>query len=109
MIRKHGTGVEVVWKILAARHDAAMAHPDTHEDERWMREALLEAAAAERHGDVPIGAVVVHAGRVIGRSRNEREHRSDPTAHAEILALRDAAAALGSWRVLDSTDRKSVV
>ena len=68
-----------------------------------MREALLEAQAAQAHGDVPIGAVVVHAGRVIGRGHNEREHREDPTAHAEVLALREAAAALGSWRVLDST------
>ncbi len=75
---------------------------DPQEDERWMREALLEARAAEGHGDVPIGAVVVHAGHIIGRGHNEREHRADPTAHAEVLALRAAAAALGSWRVLDS-------
>lgn len=68
-----------------------------------MGEALLEAQAAQAHGDVPIGAVVVHAGRIIGRGRNEREHRADPTAHAEVLALREAAATLGSWRVLDST------
>ena len=68
-----------------------------------MGEALHEARAAQAHGDVPIGAVVVHAGRIIGRGHNEREHRSDPTAHAEVLALREAAAALGSWRVLDST------
>ena len=52
---------------------------------------------------MPIGAVVVHDGRVIGRGHNEREHLQDPTAHAEVLALREAAAALGSWRVLDST------
>jgi len=68
-----------------------------------MREALDEARAAEAHGDVPIGAVVVHRGHVIGRGHNEREHLEDPTAHAEITALRAAAAALGSWRVLDST------
>jgi len=73
------------------------------DDERWMREALEEARAAELHGDVPIGAVVVHRGRVIGRGHNEREERADPTAHAEVTALRAAAAALGSWRVLDST------
>lgn len=72
-------------------------------DEEWMRAALDEARVAEAHGDVPIGAVVVHTGRVIGRGRNERELRGDPTAHAEVLALREAAAALGSWRVLDST------
>ena len=73
------------------------------DDERWMREALEEARAAELHGDVPIGAVVVHRGHVIGRGHNEREERADPTAHAEVTALRAAAAALGSWRVLDST------
>jgi tRNA(adenine34) deaminase len=65
----------------------------------WMDEALAEARAAERHDDVPVGAVVVREGRVIARAHNERERRQDPTAHAEILALRGAAAALGSWRV----------
>jgi tRNA(adenine34) deaminase len=73
------------------------------DDERWMRDALAQARAATDHDDVPIGAVVVHQGRAIGRGRNERELLQDPTAHAEILALREAAAALGSWRVLDST------
>jgi tRNA(adenine34) deaminase len=68
-----------------------------------MREAIAEARAAVAHGDVPIGAIVVHEGRIIGRGHNERELLQDPTAHAEALALREAAAALGSWRVLDST------
>ena len=68
-----------------------------------MRAALDEARTAATHGDVPIGAVVVHGGRVIGRGHNERELQQDPTAHAEVLALRAAAAVLGSWRVLDST------
>jgi tRNA(adenine34) deaminase len=72
-------------------------------DEGWMREALREARSAVAHDDVPIGAVVVHQGTVIGRGRNERELREDPTAHAEVLALREAAAALGSWRVLECT------
>jgi tRNA(adenine34) deaminase len=78
---------------------------DTSEQhERWMGVALQQARAAMTHGDVPIGAVVVHDdGRVIGRGRNERELREDPTAHAEVLALREAAAALGTWRVLEST------
>jgi tRNA(adenine34) deaminase len=65
--------------------------------------ALCEARRALEHEDVPIGAVVVHAGEVIGVGHNERELREDPTAHAEVLALREAAAALGSWRVLEST------
>jgi tRNA(adenine34) deaminase len=76
---------------------------EAESDERWMREALEEAAAAADHDDVPIGAVVVRDGTIIGRGRNERERREDPTAHAEVLALREAAAALGSWRVLDAT------
>ena len=67
-----------------------------------MRLALREAERALEHDDVPIGSVLVHDGEVIGVGRNERELRQDPTAHAEILALREAAARLGSWRVLDS-------
>jgi tRNA(adenine34) deaminase len=71
-------------------------------DEYFMRLALREAERALEHDDVPIGAVVVHEGEVIGSGCNERELREDPTAHAELLALREAARALGSWRVLDS-------
>ena len=67
-----------------------------------MRLALREAARALEHEDVPIGAVVVCGGEVIGVGHNEREVRADPTAHAEMIALREAARALGSWRVLDS-------
>jgi tRNA(adenine34) deaminase len=72
-------------------------------DEYFMRLALREAECAAEHGDVPIGAVVERAGEVIGAGRNERELRQDPTAHAEVLALREAARAVGSWRVLDAT------
>ena len=71
-------------------------------DEYFMRLALREAERALEHDDVPIGAVVVHDGEVLATGCNERELREDPTAHAEILALRQAAAALGSWRVLDA-------
>ena len=67
-----------------------------------MRLALREAARAPEHDDVPIGAVVVRDGEVIGAGHNERELRADPTAHAEMIALREAARAVGSWRVLDS-------
>ena len=67
-----------------------------------MRLALREAGSAAEHGDVPIGAVVVREGEVIGAAGNERERRSDPTAHAEILALRAASQRLGGWRVPDS-------
>ena len=67
-----------------------------------MRLALREASRALEYEDVPIGAVVVQAGEVIGAGHNERERRADPTAHAEMIALREAARALGSWRILDS-------
>jgi len=71
-------------------------------DERFMRLAMDEARRALEHGDVPIGAVVVRGGEVLGAGCNERELRQDPTAHAEMIALREAALALGSWRVLDA-------
>ena len=71
-------------------------------DEYFMRLALREAERATEHDDVPIGAVVVHEGEVLATGRNERELRQDPTAHAELLALREAAEKLGSWRVLES-------
>src|SRR5688500_18729122 len=70
-------------------------------DEYFMRLALREAERALEHGDVPIGSVIVHDGEVIGAGANERELRGDPTAHAEVLALREAAAKLGSWRLPD--------
>lgn len=68
-----------------------------------MRLALAEAEAAAAHGDVPVGAVVLADGEVVAARHNEREIRGDPTAHAEILALRDAAAALGTWRLERAT------
>jgi tRNA(adenine34) deaminase len=71
-------------------------------DEYFMRLAIREAERALEHEDVPIGAVLAHAGEAIALAHNERELRQDPTAHAETIALREAARALGSWRVLDS-------
>ena len=71
-------------------------------DEYFMRLALREAERALEHDDVPIGAVVVREGEVIGAAHNERELRSDPTAHAELIAIREAARVMGSWRILDS-------
>jgi tRNA(adenine34) deaminase len=71
-------------------------------DDYFMRLALREAERASEHEDVPIGAVVVRAGEVVAAAHNERELRQDPTAHAEIIALRAAATAMGSWRVLDA-------
>jgi tRNA(adenine34) deaminase len=71
-------------------------------DEYFMRLALREAQRALEHDDIPVGAVLVKDGEVIGSGHNEREARADPTAHAEMIALREAARLLGSWRVLDS-------
>ncbi|HKH16952.1 MAG TPA: tRNA adenosine(34) deaminase TadA [Solirubrobacteraceae bacterium] len=71
-------------------------------DELFMRLAIREAERALEHDDVPVGAVIVSGGEVIGAGHNERELRQDPTAHAEVLALREAARRLGSWRVLES-------
>jgi tRNA(adenine34) deaminase len=65
--------------------------------------ALREARAAGEEGEVPVGAVVVAGGRVVAARHNERERSGDPTAHAELLALRDAASALGDWRLVDAT------
>ena len=72
-------------------------------DTAAMRIALAEAHRAMQHGDVPVGAVVVRNGEVIAAAHNERELRNDPTAHAELLALRVAAERIGSWRLTDCT------
>jgi tRNA(adenine34) deaminase len=68
-------------------------------DDQWMTVALDEARAAAAAGDVPVGAVVILDGAIIGRGRNRREIDRDPTAHAELVALRDAARQLARWRV----------
>jgi tRNA(adenine34) deaminase len=69
------------------------------DDEQFMRAALAEAAAAEREGEVPVGAVVVADGAIVGRGYNAPISRRDPSAHAEIAALRDAGARLGNYRL----------
>jgi len=76
---------------------------DEGDDVEFMRLALAEAYLALAHDDVPIGAVAVVDGGVVGTAHNERELRSDPTAHAEMLALRAAARHLGRWRLQDVT------
>lgn len=72
------------------------------DDERYMQTALREARRAFEEEEVPVGAVIVHGDRVIGRAHNQRERLKDPTAHAEMVAITQAAAALESWR-LDGT------
>ncbi len=68
-------------------------------DDRWMREALAEARLARSRGEVPVGAVVVLDGAIVGRGSNQPIHATDPTAHAEIVALRDAARTVGNYRL----------
>jgi tRNA(adenine34) deaminase len=72
------------------------------DDERYLQTALREARRALEEEEVPVGAVIVHEGRIVGRAHNQRERLKDPTAHAEMVAITQAAAALESWR-LDRT------
>jgi tRNA(adenine34) deaminase len=73
------------------------------QDQIYMQAALRQAEIAEENGDVPIGAVIVHNGQIIAKAYNQREQLKDPTAHAEIIALTQAAAALETWRLNDCT------
>ena len=73
------------------------------EDHEWMAEALAEASKAEAGGEVPVGAIVVRGGVVIGRGQNRRETDGDPLAHAELFAIREAAKAVGGWRLIGCT------
>ncbi|MGI6297714.1 MAG: tRNA adenosine(34) deaminase TadA [Saccharofermentanales bacterium] len=76
-------------------------HAAGENDKRWMRLALNQARKAAAVGETPIGAVIVHEGRVIGRGYNRRETRKDATEHAEIMAIRQASRRLKSWRLTD--------
>jgi tRNA(adenine34) deaminase len=92
------------WKLSVAHTLGSMsdgAASNVHE--RLMGLAIERAREAEGHGDVPIGAVVARGGEPLAAAGNERELRCDPTAHAEILAIRAAAEALGGWRLPDTT------
>lgn len=73
------------------------------EDERWMKEAIRQARIAEDLGEVPIGAVIVREGAVVGAGYNLRERDKDPTAHAEMIAIRQASESLQAWRLLGCT------
>ena len=79
---------------MAEQHD---------DDERWMKVALEEAQLAADKGEVPVGAVVIHEGSLIAKSHNLRELNKDPLAHAELLAIADAARLLGRWRLIECT------
>lgn len=78
-------------------------HDGPAEDERWMRVALEQAAAAEALGEVPVGAAIVRAGQLLSTGHNLTHTLQDPSAHAEMVAIRRAAAAAGEWRLLDCT------
>ena len=70
-------------------------------DEAWMREALTLAREALLAGETPVGCVIVRGGEIVARARNRREELGDPTAHAEMLAIREAARKVGNWRLTD--------
>jgi len=80
-----------------------MSYDGSQDDERFMRLALAEAERAAAHDDVPIGAVIVREGELLAAAANEREALADPTAHAELLAIRRAAEKLGGWRLPHTT------
>ena len=77
--------------------------PPQPDDEAWMRAALAEAEAAAAKGEIPIGAVIVRGGELIASGHNVRETERDPTGHAEMVAIRRAAARLGAWRLTGTT------
>ncbi len=87
--------------VSAEREEFLMVEERSHRD--FMKEALLEAEIAAGEGEVPVGALVVRGGEVIARDHNRRERIGDPTAHAELLVLRRAAAAVGDWRLNECT------
>jgi len=89
--------VQVLERSFAA--SPGLCYNGAVDDAAWMRRALAEARQALAHGDVPVGAVAVHRGVIVGRGHNRKEADADPTAHAEMIALRKAARALGGWRL----------
>jgi tRNA(adenine34) deaminase len=100
---KHVRGGEVAFARRPLSSRPVTDDPTLTDEARYMGLALREAERAAAHDDVPIGAVVVRDGDVIGAAGNERELRRDPTAHAEVLALQQAADRLGGWRIPDAT------
>jgi tRNA(adenine34) deaminase len=74
---------------------------DEHSDEHWMRQALKLAQQAAEQDEVPVGAIIVHKNKIIASAFNQREQLADPTAHAEMIAITQAASHLNSWRLLE--------
>jgi tRNA(adenine34) deaminase len=94
--RKEETG-QLAGRLMNQTHEESIL--DADQDQRFMRLAIREAFAAEEAGEVPVGAVVVRDGHIIGKAHNQREILQDPTAHAEMIALTQAAESTGSWRL----------
>ncbi len=86
-----------------APHSTLEATPESAEDRLWMARALEQARMAWSRGEVPVGAVLVREGRLLSEGHNHTATDADPTAHAELIAIRRAAARLGDWRLSDST------
>jgi tRNA(adenine34) deaminase len=95
-------GVPVAIPVPVAK-EGLLIKKDMHSDEVFMQEALKEAKRALRKAEVPVGAIVVLNGRVIARGHNEREATGDPTAHAEVVALRKAGKKVGTWHLSEAT------
>ncbi|WP_195576443.1 tRNA adenosine(34) deaminase TadA [Paenibacillus sp. 1001270B_150601_E10] len=88
---------------MTFQHDNESIQRLTYTDEYWMRQAIEEARKAEAIGEVPIGAVIVRDDQIIGRGHNLRESTRDSTAHAEMIAIREASSSLEAWRLLNCT------
>ena len=100
----------MLWPIASSLRPLKLAFPRFYihnipmtEDEKWMRLALVEAQKAADLEEVPVGAIAVYNGEIIGRGYNRKECDGDPTAHAEIFALKEAAEYIGNWRLIDVT------
>src|SRR5437773_12544246 len=91
----------VLGSVAVHERISPAALPSGGDDLPFMSAAVAEARVATAHADVPVGAVIVRGGEILARARNRREHSGDPTAHAEILALREAGERLHSWRLSD--------
>ena len=98
--KEYDSSVRATMASMRMSTSGAPAEPD---DIIWMDMALDEARTAAQAGDVPVGAVVVRQGKLVARAHNRREALGDPTAHAEMLALSQAARALGGWRLAGTT------
>lgn len=89
--------------MLSSMIDSPIPHNDIEQHEKYMRLALQLAQEAATHGEVPVGAIIVREGRILGRAWNQVEMLKDPTAHAEMIAITQAASALGDWRLEKTT------